>query len=227
MPRPVVRTQRREQIVQACLRLVRQTGIHGFTVADVAAEAGVSRGILHYHFVSKEEIVREALLVLLLEFGRRAAETVSTTPGAARARLHALVDAALNEGQLDFYATLLEFWSPARRDAVHRAALGRLYDGWIGFIAGLIRQGQAAGDLGPPTARPEDLACTLVALCDGLMVQCLIRREWMPVERARAIMHRTVDSLFPAAHETTLPGEPSAGAARVASSMERAGEPYL
>src|SRR5438067_1787126 len=65
MPRPVVRSQRRDQIVRAAVRLVRERGVQGFTTADVADEAGVSRGILHYHFDSKDEIVHEALLLVL------------------------------------------------------------------------------------------------------------------------------------------------------------------
>lgn len=197
MPRPIVRGQRREQIVRAALRLVRRAGVYGFTTADVADEAGVSRGILHYHFQSKDEIIREALFLLLVEFGRRAAEAVISAGGPARARLHALVDASLTEDEVAFYATLLEFWPPARREEAHRAAMARLYDGWIAFIAGIIRQGRAGGELPRLAAAPEDLACALVALQDGLMVQRLIRHEWMPVARARSIARAAVDSWFP------------------------------
>jgi AcrR family transcriptional regulator len=195
MPRPIVRDKRREQIIRAALRLVRRAGVHGFTIADVADEAGVSRGILHYHCQSKEEIIHEALLLLLFEFGRHGAEAVVAAGDAPRRRLHALVDASLNEEQVGFYATLLEFWPPARRLEIQRAAMGRLYDGWIAFIAGIIRQGQASGELSR-LRRPEDLACGLVALQDGLMVQRLIRGDWMPTPRARDIAHTVVDSWF-------------------------------
>ena len=196
MPRPIVRDQRRDQIIRAALRLVRRVGVHGFTIADVADEAGVSRGILHYHCQSKEEIIHEALRLLLLEFGRHGAEAVAAAGGGARRRLHALIDASLNEEQVGFYSTLMEFWPPARRLEVQRAAMGRLYDGWIAFIAGIIRQGQASGELSGPIRKPEDLACTLVALQDGLMVQRLIRGDWMPTPRARDIAHAVVDHWF-------------------------------
>jgi len=196
VPRPIVRDQRRDQIIRAALRLVQRVGVHGFTIADVADEAGVSRGILHYHCQSKEEIIHEALLLLLFEFGRRGAAAVAGAGDAARQRLHALIDASLNEDQVRFYATLLEFWPPARRLEVQRAAMARLYDGWIAFIAGIIRKGQASGELSRPIRKPEDLACALVALQDGLMVQRLIRGDWMPTPRAREIAHTVVDSWF-------------------------------
>lgn len=196
MPRPVVRDERRAQIVQAALRLVRSAGVHGFTIADVATEAGVSRGILHYHFVSKEEIIHEALLSLLLQFGRRAMEAALAAPDHPRARLHALIDASLNERELPFYAALLEFWSPALRDAAHRRAMAALYDGGIVFVANIVQRGVAQGELPNCQIAPRDLACALAALHDGLMVQRLIRRQWMPVTRARAIAHATLDSLL-------------------------------
>lgn len=196
MPRPVVRTERREQIVRAALRLVRQHGVGGFTTAEVACEAGVSRGILHYHFTSKDEIIQEALRVLLVEFGRRAAAAVLAAGGPARTRLHALVEAATAERELAVYAALLEFWSPARREPAHRAAMGTLYDGWIASIAGIIRH-DAERD--PAAGSAEDLACALVALLDGLMVQRLIRRAWMPASRARRIAHAAVEAWFGAA----------------------------
>jgi TetR/AcrR family transcriptional regulator, transcriptional repressor of bet genes len=196
LPRPIVREQRREQIIRATLRLIRKVGVHGFTISDVADEAGVSRGILHYHCQSKEEIIREALLLLLLEFGRRGAEAAAAAGGAARARLHALIDAAMSEDQVGFYATLLEFWPPARRLEAHRAVMARLYDGWIVFISGIIRRAVASGELTRPIARPEDLACALVALHDGLMVQRLIRGDWMPTTRARDIVRAVVDNWF-------------------------------
>lgn len=202
MPRPVIRGQRREQIIRAALRLVRRVGVHGFSTADVADEAGVSRGILHYHFVSKDEIIREALLLLLIEFGRRAGEAVVATSGTARVRLHALADAAMHEDEAAFYATLLEFWSPARRIEAYRTTMARLYDGWIAFIAGVIREGETGGETGGEAVAlvhgtPEDAACALVALTDGLMVQSLIRRDWMPAARARRIVHAAIDAWFP------------------------------
>src|SRR5262249_23529268 len=162
---------------------------HGFTTAEVADEAGVSRGILHYHFDSKEEIIREALLLLMVEFGQRATQSVAVATGVSRSRLHALVDAPINEREVDFYATMLEFWSPARRDEAHRTIIAKLYDGWIVFIASIIEHGVVCGELPDLRARPRDLACALVALEDGLLVQHLIRRDWMPVARARAIAH--------------------------------------
>lgn len=197
MPRPVIRGQRREQIIRAALRLVHRVGVHGFSTADVADEAGVSRGILHYHFVNKDEIIREALLLLLIEFGQRAGEAVLATSGTVQVRLRALADAALNEDEAAFYATLLEFWSPARRVEAYRTAMARLYDGWIAFIAGIIREGEAGGEAAARHGTPEDAACALVALVDGVMVQRLIRRDWMPAARARRIVHAAIDAWFP------------------------------
>ncbi|SIR81994.1 TetR/AcrR family transcriptional regulator [Williamsia sterculiae] len=50
-------TERREQLVACALRLAYRSGIGAVTVRAVADEAGVSFGIVHYCFESKDELV--------------------------------------------------------------------------------------------------------------------------------------------------------------------------
>jgi TetR/AcrR family transcriptional repressor of uid operon len=49
---------RRAQIVDAAKRRFREGGFHATTMADIAAQAGVSVGLLYRYFPSKEEIIR-------------------------------------------------------------------------------------------------------------------------------------------------------------------------
>jgi AcrR family transcriptional regulator len=53
---PVAR--RREQLVAAALRVASRDGIDAATVRAVAAEAGVSLGVVHYCFLDKGELIR-------------------------------------------------------------------------------------------------------------------------------------------------------------------------
>jgi len=48
---------RRQEILQAAGRVVLARGVGAFTLEAVAAEAGVSKGGLLYHFASKEELL--------------------------------------------------------------------------------------------------------------------------------------------------------------------------
>jgi AcrR family transcriptional regulator len=51
--------QTRAAIIEAALRLFRETGYEGTTMRAVAREAGVSTGNAYYYFSSKEELIRE------------------------------------------------------------------------------------------------------------------------------------------------------------------------
>ncbi|RLU05724.1 TetR family transcriptional regulator, partial [Pseudomonas prosekii] len=50
----------REIIVEAATRLFRERGLHGISVVDVMAAAGLTHGGFYGHFESKEALAREA-----------------------------------------------------------------------------------------------------------------------------------------------------------------------
>jgi TetR/AcrR family transcriptional regulator, fatty acid metabolism regulator protein len=52
-------TDRREEILQAAVRVFAQKGYHACRVSDIAAEAGVAHGLLYHYFRSKEDVLEE------------------------------------------------------------------------------------------------------------------------------------------------------------------------
>src|SRR3954453_23472877 len=53
--------ERAQRIVEAMRRSVAQRGVAGSTFDHVAGEAGVSRGLLHYYFGTKERLLVEVV----------------------------------------------------------------------------------------------------------------------------------------------------------------------
>src|SRR5688500_3977534 len=51
---------RREEILDAAMRLIAQKGFTAVTVRDVAAEAGVVHGLLRHYFASRDELMAAA-----------------------------------------------------------------------------------------------------------------------------------------------------------------------
>lgn len=51
----------RERILDAAAKLFRAQGYHSVRLTDIAAEAGLQKGSLYYHFGSREDIVVEVL----------------------------------------------------------------------------------------------------------------------------------------------------------------------
>ncbi|GAP62758.1 hypothetical protein ARMA_1181 [Ardenticatena maritima] len=50
-------SDKRNAILQATLKLVSQYGFHGTSMAKIAAEAGVSAGIIYHYFASKDDVM--------------------------------------------------------------------------------------------------------------------------------------------------------------------------
>lgn len=55
------RDVRREQVVQAALRVIAGKGVGGLTTVSIAKEAGISEANLYRHFKNKEEILSETV----------------------------------------------------------------------------------------------------------------------------------------------------------------------
>lgn len=56
-----VRGARRNQIIAAVRKVVAEEGIGSVTIARIAEDLGVSRGVVNYHFENKDAILHEAL----------------------------------------------------------------------------------------------------------------------------------------------------------------------
>ncbi len=97
MPRPKNTEARRAQIIEALLRVMATRGFGGASVQTIAQEAGLTAGLLHYHFRNKLEMLH-GLIAHLEE--RIAKRVEARTPAEADAweRLDALIDAHLALG---------------------------------------------------------------------------------------------------------------------------------
>lgn len=88
--------QTRELIRSTAVRSFRERGYEETTVRLVAAEAGVSVGVLNYHFASKNDLVQELYVEVMREFRADALERmsgVSSLPGRVGVALEAGLDA--------------------------------------------------------------------------------------------------------------------------------------
>lgn len=90
----------RETIVDAAARLFRERGLHGISVVDVMAAAGLTHGGFYGHFESKEALAKEASERVFKEVGTRWRERISTTDDKAAAR-RALIEPYLSAHSRD------------------------------------------------------------------------------------------------------------------------------
>jgi AcrR family transcriptional regulator len=87
--------QTRAAIIEAALRLFRETGYEATTMRAIAREAGVSTGNAYYYFGSKEELIREFYARNQAEHEVACRAVLATETGFAprlRGTLRALID---------------------------------------------------------------------------------------------------------------------------------------
>ena len=135
-----------QRIIEAMRNSVATRGAAGSTFDHVAREAGVSRGLLHYYFGSKEQ--------LLVEVVRHDCELRLTGMGAriARATTADEIIAALVLGLEEFIegepgspAVIYELLSASRHSEDIRAELAELYRRWRADLADSLRAKEREG----------------------------------------------------------------------------------
>ena len=182
-------------IVEAMRSSVAARGIAGSTFDHVAREAGVSRGLLHYYFGTKERLLVEVVR-REWEITREQLERTVGAAGSAEAVLSALVESFedfIGEGP-SAVVTFYEILALAQRNEEIAAELQELGRQTREHLAGLLRRKADAGIL-TLRADPEATAGFVLALADGLTVRLLSEPELdiapllgLAIEAARALL---------------------------------------
>jgi AcrR family transcriptional regulator len=169
--------EKAQRIVEAMRASVGKRGAAGSTFDVVAREAGVSRGLLHYYFGSKErlmvEVVRSDCEARVNALEERLATATSADEFVAF--LVQTLEAFLSDEPSQ--AVLYEMLSASRRSEEIRAELAELYRRWRAQLAAALADKQREGVV-TLDAEPQDVAALLFALGDGMGLQVISDPEW-------------------------------------------------
>jgi TetR/AcrR family transcriptional repressor of nem operon len=183
------------RILDSAERLVQSRGFNGFSYADVAAELGVTKASLHYHFPGKAEL-GEALIGRYAARFAEALEEIDAGGGDAPAKLAAyarIYGDVLRDKRMCLcgmlaadYDTLPE---PMRDAVLH------FFDANEGWLTNVLKQGQAEGSI-HLDGSPGDAAHALVGGLEGAL---LIARPYGEVARFETAATQLLTSLAGAA----------------------------
>jgi len=183
-----------QRIVDAMRRSVAQRGTTGSTFDHVSREAGVSRGLLHYYFGTKEQLLVEAvrrdceLRLELLEHRLATAKTADDFVDLMAQNLQETVN-----DDPDFVILLFELFTLSRRNediAVEYAGLMRRTREQV---TAMLAAAEKEGIL-HLHAEPEAVAEILFSLGDGFALRMLTEpeRDFTPTIRAGIACVRTL-----------------------------------
>lgn len=98
MPRPSNTFERQNEIAQALIRVMARRGYHGAAVSEIAREAGLNPGLIHYHFGSKRGVLLRAAEDLIAEHERALMKQLAAADVHPAAQLDAFIDYHLGRG---------------------------------------------------------------------------------------------------------------------------------
>ena len=169
--------EKAQAILKAARTCLGERGYSAATIAEIAAEAGVSRGLLHYYFKSKEE-----LLAQVVQTSTEAQLEMMATMFAQSETAHDLAAGLANglraivERDPTYINLALELWTVARESPLVASELEDLYRRFREAIHENLAEATARGVISP-TISLDGLAALLVGITDGFVWQFLINPE--------------------------------------------------
>jgi len=165
--------KRRDQLIQAAIDAIAEVGFPRTSVAEVARRAGVSKGVITYHFAAKDDLIQAVI-----------ADVLASMTEYIEPRLEAAEPLVYPERFIAPYITTwIEYYRTHAREVL---ALVRIYNafrdetgrpspafdvraGEIVTIARILEAGQARGGLGDFDART--MAAVMKAALDDALTQ--------------------------------------------------------
>jgi AcrR family transcriptional regulator len=174
------------RIVEAMRRSVARRGTAGSTFDHVSREAGVSRGLLHYYFGTKEQLLVEAVrrdCELRMQLLERRLSAATTADDFIDLMAENLKDTVREDP--DFVTLLFELFTLSRRNGDIAAEYAGLISRTREQVAELLANAQREKIL-HLHAEPEAVAEVLFSIADGFALRMLTEpdRDFTPTMQA-------------------------------------------
>jgi TetR/AcrR family transcriptional repressor of bet genes len=195
--RTAPRELRRRQLIEATVASIAERGFAETKMADVAAGAGLSAGIVNFHFKSKEALLAATLEYIYDEYRRCWSQALSRAGNGPAARLAALVDANFEPSlcRPERMAVWLAFLGEARSRPAYHALCQRDDDMHLDQLVELFRS--LNEQLGSSPVDPDLAAMNLMSLWDGLWQNMLMSPQRFSRAQARAACFAFLEALYP------------------------------
>jgi AcrR family transcriptional regulator len=168
-PATFTQRKRRDQLIDCALDAIVELGFQGTSVAEVAKRAGVSKGVVTYHFAAKDDLIF-AVVAHIFDSITEALETRlrGTSPETFVADyINAWVD--YYRAQTRYVLAIREIWGNFRDERGDQHFGPQAIEGELGVVQQVLEYGQAQGIFRDFDARV--MAASIKAALDSLLNQ--------------------------------------------------------
>ena len=164
---------RRSQLTRAAYKVVGQKGYYEFTIRDIAREAGLSTGLVHYYFKNKEDL----LLNLLKEINKNMTAILNrsiSTSSDPREKLNIFMTQAFDlvKNEKDYFYIVIDFWTQVNTNERMKRANIKLFKSYRDECARIIREGIDKGVFA--RVEVEYTSSVIISIIQGLIIQYVI-----------------------------------------------------
>jgi AcrR family transcriptional regulator len=193
-------TARRAQIVAAAIETIAEAGYGQASLARIAQRIGISKGVLVYHFDSKEDLVKEVIREVLAKAGDYMVPRIAAASG-GQEKLRAYIDSNIGfMGEHRSYMIAITEIARGSRDlSGNRTFDASSLEAGTAALAELLAAFQASGEF-RTDFNPRVMAETIRAAIDAVP-----RRMAATPDLDVDLYRRELADLFDAATRVTAP----------------------
>lgn len=186
---------RRRALIAATERCLARDGRAGASVRRVAAEAGVSAGLIRHHFGGMDRLIAETYRAIGLRVMAEILRRQDAAGPAPEDRLRAMIEANFGPPILDpdLMATWLSLWALVRQEPLIRAVHAEVYADYRARLEALLA---AAAARRGAAVDPRLAALGLSAMLDGLWLELCLDPTAFTAEEAIGLALSWVDSVL-------------------------------
>lgn len=187
---------RRQQLIEATIDSLAKRGYSETTMADVADGAKLSRGIVNFHFESKEKLLVATLQYMYDEYSTHWRNAYDKAGDNTADRLKALVTADFDRAICNKrkLAAWCAFWGEAKSRPTYQALSGARDTDYQNLLFDLCSR--LKGEAGY-AFEPQALALALSALLEGLWLRLMMGLEDVTRETALQAANEFLLTAFP------------------------------
>jgi len=210
-----IREARQRQLIEATMVAIGRHGYAKLTLNHVASLAGLSPGIVNFHFRSKEQLLAATLEYLVEEYEAFWSQAAEKAGPSATAKIEAMIEFEFDPrvSSLEKVAVWYAFWAEAQVNPSHRERVARLEARYFEVTRVLFQRLIEEGGYSGLSA--DAVAYGFNAMLDGFLNDLMIDPASFDREEAKRICRMFLSGLFP--RDFTGPGLAEGPAAAVAA----------
>ena len=187
---------RRQQLIEATIDVMARKGYSGTTMLDVAKAAGLSSGIVNFHFETKEKLLVETLKYLAEEYRANWHKALNGAGTDATDKLRALLFSDFNPEICSprKLAAWCAYWAEAQSRPTYLEHCGSNDEEYSAIVLDLCR---AIIKKGRYALEPELIARALDALLEGLWLDLMTMAKPYSLDDAKQTIATCLHAFFP------------------------------